>query len=82
MNFFEDPDHDIDDWHMGNLRILPKKGDLHQPNNWRGINLLDSGSKIMSLIITARLQVFLKKEAQSFNSDAHPKQVANTAPSY
>ena len=37
---------DIEEWHMGSLKILPKKGDLTNPNNWRGINLLDISSKV------------------------------------
>ena len=42
--------------------MLPKKGDLHDLNNWRGIMLLDAGSKILSMIITARLDKIMKEE--------------------
>ena len=38
-----------------------KKGDLSNPNNWRGINLLDVVSKVISLVVTNRLQIVLKK---------------------
>ena len=34
------------------LKILPKKGDLRDLNNWRGIMLLDAASKVVSMIIT------------------------------
>ena len=34
---------------MGSFKIFPKIGDLSNPNNWRGINLLNVVSKIMSL---------------------------------
>ncbi len=27
-------------WLVGKLRLLPKSGDLSNPNNWRGITLL------------------------------------------
>ena len=40
-NYFNDDDLDIEEWKIGNLKILPNKGDLSSPNNWRGINLLD-----------------------------------------
>ena len=36
-----DNDVIIEDWKVGNLKILQKKGDSSNPNNWRGINLLD-----------------------------------------
>ncbi len=30
------------------LKILPKKGDLRDLNNWRGIMLLDAASKVVA----------------------------------
>jgi hypothetical protein len=44
------------------LKILPKKGDLRDLNNWRGIMLLDAASKIISMVINSRLQKLLKEE--------------------
>ena len=35
------------EWVTMRLKMLPKKGDLHDLNNWRGIMLLDAGSKIL-----------------------------------
>ena len=52
---------DIEEWLMGSLKILPKKGDLMNPNNWRGIILLDISSKVVSLVVTARLQKALER---------------------
>jgi hypothetical protein len=43
------------------LKMLPKKGDLPDLNNWRGIMLLDDASKIPSMIINDRLQRLLKE---------------------
>ena len=44
------------------LKLLPKKGDLWNLNNWRGIILLDAASKIISMVINNRLQQLLKEE--------------------
>ena len=44
------------------LKLLPKKGDLRNLNNWQGIMLLDAASKIISMVINSRLQKLLKEE--------------------
>lgn len=43
------------DWNEGKLKILPKKGNLQDLNNYRGIILLESAYKIAANIIRARL---------------------------
>ena len=50
----------FEEWKLSKLKILPKKGDLSDPNNWRPIMLLDVLQKIMSSIIAQRLQDLLK----------------------
>ena len=52
-DYFEN-DQEIEEWQKGCLKILQKKGNLSDPNNWRGINLLDVVSKVISLVITSR----------------------------
>jgi hypothetical protein len=51
--------HNIDlnpsEWRQIKLSILPKKGDLSNPNQWRGIALGDIASKCVSSIIASRL---------------------------
>ena len=44
------------DWKCGVLIKLPKKGDLSNCNNWRGITLLNVTSKILTRIILERLK--------------------------
>ena len=39
------------EWHMGLGVMVLKKGDLSDPNKWRGINLMDVCSKIFSCIL-------------------------------
>ena len=58
---FFDSDVEIEDCQIGHLKILPKKGDISNPNNWRGIKLLDIISKLMSIVLNSRLQIALKK---------------------
>lgn len=42
-------------WKMRLILKLPKKGDLGECNNWRGITMLPNTSKIFSKIIHTRL---------------------------
>ena len=43
------------EWNIGLLAILPKKGDLKDTNNYRGIMLLETCYKIVANILHARL---------------------------
>ena len=44
------------EWDVGLLKILPKKGDLSKPGNYRGIMLFEVSYKIIAIIIHGRLQ--------------------------
>ena len=44
-------------WEVGLLSILPKKGDLSLPGNYRGIMMLEVGYKIIGHILLARLKI-------------------------
>ena len=48
-------------WTTGLIVKLPKKGDLSDCNNWRGITLLSITSKILSRFIHKRLADALDK---------------------
>jgi len=58
------------DWKTGTIVKLPKKGDLGNCNNWRGITLLSLTSKIFSRIILQRITTavdgILRQEQASF----------------
>ena len=45
-----------EEWKEGLIIKIPKKGDLANCNNWRGITLLSIPSKIMFRIILNRIQ--------------------------
>ena len=57
---------------MSRLVSLPKKGDLFDLNNWRGINLLDVASKIESIVLNGRAQKLLKKNKHSMQFGSTP----------
>ena len=47
----------VGDWKHAVIVPIPKKGDLKECNNWRGISLLDVAGKLFARIIQERLQV-------------------------
>ena len=50
-----------DDWKEGYLVKLPKKGDLKERKNWRGIMLLSTAGKVLNRIILKKLKAELEK---------------------
>ena len=51
-----------EEWLEGRIKMLPKGGDLLDPGRWRSITLLDAAGKVMSTILTNRLNLILKDE--------------------
>jgi hypothetical protein len=50
-----------DEWKRGVIVKIPKKGDLSNYKNWRGINLLCVASKVFCKIILTRMMDVLEK---------------------
>ena len=46
---------DPEAFHTTLMTVLPKKGDLSDPNKWRGMSLLSVASKLVSSVIATRL---------------------------
>lgn len=71
-----------DDWNKGLLVTVPKKGDLSQCNNWRGITLLSVPSKILSKVILDRLtkavEPQLRREQAGFRASRSCTDQINT----
>ena len=44
------------EWEVNLLKVLPKKGDLSEPGNYRGIMLLETAYKIVGNLLHARLK--------------------------
>ena len=49
------------EWQTGYIVKLPKKGDLSDCNNWRGIQLLSIPSKILARVILERIKADVNK---------------------
>ncbi|KAI5729125.1 hypothetical protein M8J77_025799 [Diaphorina citri] len=71
-----------DDWKKGLLIKLPKKGDLSQCQNWRGITLLSIPSKVMMRIILNRIKTVvdkkLRREQHGFRAERSCIDLINT----
>ena len=69
LNFFNSywkGETNFDEWHEGQLVPVPKSGDIGDPNKWRGVKLMDIGSKIFSSIMCTRLFKIIKKHALKY----------------
>ena len=51
---------------------VPKSGDLSDPNKWRGVTLMDIGSKIFSSILCTRLFVIIRKHGVRYQFGSTP----------
>ena len=70
---FFDGTTDHEGWHRSQCVPVPKKGNLSDPNKWRGIMLMDICSKIFSSITTAGAFQLLDKHGTCFQFDGTPK---------
>jgi len=57
LRFFWNSEQLPESWAIGLLSILPKKGGLSLPGNYRGITMLEVAYKIVAQILLARLKV-------------------------
>ena len=62
-----------DQWETGLLKIIPKKGDLSQPGNYRGIMLLEVAYKIIAKIVHSRLVPIAEKLDHESQSGFRPR---------
>ena len=69
----------FEEWRIGRLKLLPKKGDLTDPNKWRGIMLLNVASKIISSVISRRLQNVLRLHGLESQNGFLPKRGCSDA---
>ena len=71
-DFFEgEVDHE--GWHQSQCIPVPKRGDLSDPNKWRGIMLMDMCSKVFSPVMTARAFALINKHGTRFQLGGTPE---------
>ena len=46
----------LEDWHRGLIMKLPKKGDLTECSNWRGITLMVVAAKVLGRMIITQIR--------------------------
>jgi hypothetical protein len=70
-DFFEG-DADYEGWHNSQCVPVPKKGNLSDPNKWRGVMLMDVCSKIFSSVMNGRAFCLLKLHGTRFQFGGTP----------
>ena len=63
---------DFEEWHEDQLVPVPKIGYLSEPNKWRGLNLMDIGSKFFSSLLCKRLFNIIKKHGVKYQFGSSP----------
>ena len=48
INDFWDNKTKLDEWHEGQVVPVTKKGHIVDPNKWRGVYVMDIGSKVLA----------------------------------
>ena len=70
-DFFEG-DADYEGWHNSQCVPVPKKGNLSDPNKWRGVMLMDVCSKIFSSVMNGRAFRLLELHGTRFQFGGTP----------
>ncbi len=60
-------------WHQSQCIPVPKRGDLSDPNKWRGIMLMNMCSKVFSSVMTTRAFSLLDKHGTRFQFGGTPE---------
>ena len=72
FNSYWNEETDFSEWHEGQVFPVPKSVDLSDPNKWRGVTLMDLGSKIFSSILCTRLFVIIRKHGVKYQFGLTP----------
>ena len=63
---------DFEEWHEGRVVPVPKIGNLGDPNKWRGVTLMNMGSKIFSSILCTPLFKIIKLHEVKYQFGSTP----------
>ena len=67
-------DNDVpEDWKDGAIVCIPKKGDLSNCDNWRGVTLLSIPGKVYCQVILNRIREAVDKELREEQAGFRPK---------
>ena len=72
FNAYWNDETDFAKWHEGQVVPVPKSGDLSDPNKWRGVTLMDMGSKLFSSILCSRLFHIINKHGVRYQFGSTP----------
>ena len=75
MNFFNSywmEETNFTEWNEGQLVLVPKSKYLSDPKKWRGVTLMDIGSKIFSSILCTRLFKIIRKHGVKYQFGLTP----------
>ena len=72
FNQYWEGEADFAEWHEGQLPPVTKSGNLSDPNKWRGVTLMDIGSKLFSSILCARFFQVIKKHGVKYQFGSTP----------
>jgi hypothetical protein len=64
---------DYESWHRSQCVPVPPKGDLSDPNKWRGVMLMDVSSKVFSSIMNTRAFQLLDLHGTQFQFGGTPE---------
>ena len=73
-NKMEKPEH----WSLSAIVPLPKKGDLSNPTNYRGISLIPIATKIFNRLILNRLRPHVDKILRTNQNGFRPNRSTNS----
>ena len=51
---------DFEEWHEGQVLPVTKSGELSDPDKWKGVNLIDIGGNIFSILLCKILFSIIK----------------------
>ena len=68
LNLFWHDGVDFEEWHECRVVPVPKSGNLSDPNKWRGVTLIDIGSKCLAVFYAQGYLKSLKRMGLDINS--------------
>jgi hypothetical protein len=68
LDFWRSKTACFEEWRVKRLTLLPKKGDLADPSNWRGIMLLDAMAKVVAKVVASIVESRLARQRWAWST--------------